>query len=901
MAIINANSVFLSKKYKTLSVVKIPRNVMQALQVVKAYENGCFQIEPKEKMAMYDSCYIFEDINYINQNEDSQENFLLQFMDWLNSMNVEFKITLANEYQSKEEFLQSVRNEKNADKYPQIKEGIRAWQNERLKELNPTIQTFFYLTVTTKADTEENARIYLNAIDFLLKEVFESWGSKIVKLDAKQRLLSLHHILQPFDKMSEDALHLSVKSDDISWKKDILPRSIEQYKNFLIMGDLYVCVLFAKSYRQSIETNTFLHALKSTNYPSFITIDFTPVMKEAIVDKLMAAQVNTERGINAEIDKKRSKNRPGVPTQTQKRVHDQLERSITKVINNDENGMFVNFLMVITAPDENTLAERLEEVQAVGKKEGVYLETCDFTQLKSYNTALPIGGRQVDYARFFLNSSSVAFQPFHAQDVMDKDGMMLGINRTTRNFIYGDRKLLPNPHGLIVGFSGTGKSMYIKLTEISQTLLSTDEDIIMIDPQNECEEMIKGYGGSYFDLTPQSGTYLNGFEVSESIMKSDDKHRNEYVASQVEYAKALCGAIMKNINVTQEHDSVIGKCTNRMYEKVLSQKKIKKQPTLVMLRNEIKVELEQADNTHDKNLIRTIYNSLEEYTEGKCNMLSKPSNISMTSRLTGFGMSNVSENNWEAVMVTVLHYLENKIKYNRLNGTATHFIIDEAQVVAEKPGSAKQLTNAVLTYRKVGGIVTLAMQNVTAAISNRQLRQLYANCAYKVFFDQGGVDARNLSEIQTFTDKEFRALSESRIGHGVMVWGKKVVLFDALINKKNTLYKTFTTNFHEKAEKTSRQMEESVPTVGTTTLAESVPTVGTKQGEKNVSVDGIKRTAENEPIISMEISESQLEFIQTLEQAAKVTVDDLMCILGKDRSMCEQILTYLQKHNFFNE
>lgn len=890
MAIINANGVFLSKKYKTLPVEKIPRNVMQALQIVKAYENGCFQIEPKEKMAMYDSCYIFEDINYINQNEDNQENFLLQFMDWLNSMNVEFKITLANEYQSKEEFLQSVRNEKNADQYPQIKEGIRAWQDERLKELNPTIQTFFYLTVTTKADTEENARIYLNAIDFLLKEVFESWGSKIVKLDAKQRLLSLHHILQPFDKIPKDVLELSTRSgEDTSWKKDILPRSIEQYKNFLIMGDLYVCVLFAKSYRQSIEANTFLYALKSTNYPSFITLDFTPVMKEVIIDKLMAALVNTERGINAEIDKKRSKNRPGVATQLQKRVKDEIERTIAKVNNNDENGMFVNFLMVITAPNENMLAERLEEVQAVGKKEGVYLETCDFTQLKSFNTALPIGGRQVDYVRFFLNSSSVAFQPFHAQDVMDKGGVLLGVNRTTKNFIYGNRKLLPNPHGLIVGHSGNGKSMFIKLTEVSQTLLSTDEDVVLLDPQEEYKGLVNSYGGSYFDLTPQSGTYLNGFEITEFIMKADDKQKNEYVASQVEYAKTLCAAIMKNINVTQEHDSIIGKCTNRMYEKILFEKRIKKQPTLAMLREEIKVELEQADNTHDKKLIRTIYNSLEEYTEGKCNMLSKPSNISMTNRLTAFGMSNVSENNWEAVMVTVLHYLENKIKYNQLNGRATHFIVDEAQVVAEKPGSAIQLRNAVLTYRKVGGIVTLAMQNVTAAISNKELREMYANCAYKVFFDQGGVDARNLSEIQTFTEKEFIALSEAHIGRGVMVWGKKVVLFDALIDKKNTLYKTFSTNFHETVKNTPSQ------------IGENVPTVGTEQGEKNVSVDSIKRTAENESIISMEISESQLEFIQTLEQAAKVTVDDLMCILGKDRAKCEQILTYLQKHNFFNE
>ena len=50
-------------------------------------------------------------------------------------------------------------------------------------------------------------------------------------------------------------------------------------------------------------------------------------------------------------------------------------------------------------------------MQAVARKEGCTMETCDFNQLKAWNTALPIGGRQVDYMRFFLTSSLVAFQP----------------------------------------------------------------------------------------------------------------------------------------------------------------------------------------------------------------------------------------------------------------------------------------------------------------------------------------------------------------------------------------------------------------------------------------------------------------------------------------------------------
>ena len=97
-------------------------------------------------------------------------------------------------------------------------------------------------------------------------------------------------------------------------------------------------------------------------------------------------------------------------------------------------------LVVITAHDEEELAERMKEMQAIGKREGVVLETCDYTQLRAWNTALPIGGRQVDYMRFFLTSSLVAFQPFFAQDVIEPGGQMMGLNRTTKHFIVGNRK-----------------------------------------------------------------------------------------------------------------------------------------------------------------------------------------------------------------------------------------------------------------------------------------------------------------------------------------------------------------------------------------------------------------------------------------------------------------------------
>ncbi len=111
------------------------------------------------------------------------------------------------------------------------------------------------------------------------------------------------------------------------------------------------------------------------------------------------------------------------------------------------------------------------------------------------------------------------------------------------------------------------------------------------------------------------------------------------------------------------------------------------------------------------------------------------------------------------------------------------------------------LNNAVITFRKFGGIVTLAMQNVVAALANKKMVELFQNCSYKCFLDQGGVDAQSLAEIQPLSEREFRALGTGKPGEGVIVWNKKVVLFNARIEKDNILYEKYSTNFHEKAQR----------------------------------------------------------------------------------------------------
>lgn len=808
MAIFNADIRFRDQKRMSLPIVKVPKNIREAFHIDTLYENGIAKLEKGKKNCLYDRCYLFEEINYINKDDGEKTRFLNQFMSWLKAMNVNFKITIANEFQSAAEFIRKYRSNKNKASYPETEKGIRDWIEEKMGESNPNVTTYRYLTVSCRAETQAEAVILLNAIDTVIHDMFRAWRGQVMRLSAKERLFCIHSLLRPGKKEEETYLAFGKGHD---WKNDILPQTIRQKSNFLILDDTYMSVLFGHKYRGSIDADSCIRSFSHMEFPSFLTLDYAPVTPDIIEDKLGSASMNNERAISSEEDQKRKRNQisTGPSYRLQKRK-EKIEEYADQINDNDETGFFVNFLLVVTAPDEETLAERVGQMKAIGRKEGVSVETADWHQLKALNTALPYGGRQVDYMRFFLASSVVALQPYYAQDIIDLGGYFMGINRTTKRLIFGNRKLLKNPHGIIIGHTGSGKSVIIKLTEILQTLIATDDDVLVLDPQNEFEDIIRALGGVYFDLTPKSEMHLNGFEMTEEVFYADKKTREKFVATQTAYAKSLVAATMNHILFTQEHATFVGRATNVMYETIFAQKRLKKQPTLKMLREEIHTILsgEAGQDSHNREILQTIDNCLEEYTEGSCDMLAHPSTIRLENRLVGFGLKNVPEDNWEAVMLTVMHYTSSRIEYNQSLQRAVHFVVDETQVICQKGTSAAQLNTAVTTYRKFGGICTMSMQNLTAALHDEKLTELFSNCDYKCFLDQGGVDANALREIQELSQTEFDALSTDQVGQGVMVWGKKVVLFDMRIAKENPLYSLISTNFHERAAQAEKAGQE---------------------------------------------------------------------------------------------
>lgn len=774
---------------------RYPQNTRDAIQIAKAHKSGIFQIERTGVRKLYDRCYVFKDINYINKDRNDKIKILEELMDFFKSMSVSFKITIVNQYQDMSQFIDGVFVSKNDNDYPQISSGIREWIDEKKEEARIyDVTRILLLTLTVRSSSYDEARSYFLGMDTEIERVFSAFKSQIVPLNGEQRL----EIIDRFFYKENAGAPYSFNEDALY---DVIPVSVDTYKDFMVFNkNQYVSVLFARRYDTSIDANKALYTLSNREYPSFITIDYAPVAHNVTKDALKNMFGNNERAIAQEADSKKSNNQAvtGI-SYSKKKKRQELEHYMDQLDDDSEECIMADLVLTVTAESEDELVRRIEAVQDQAKKVGITLETYNQVQLKAFNTALPTGCRQVKKMRPFLASSLVAMQPFYSKNLVEKGGIFYGRDTTTQQLVFADRKQLASPHGVVIGNTGSGKSMLIKMTEISQVLLSSDDDIQIIDPQNETQAICALYGGKFIDMTPRGRIHINPMEVPESVFRGSPEDRETFISSVAGWANSFTESVMDNIAYTAEHKAFIIDAIQSVYDRVFSSKTLI-QPTIKDMRMELLRMEKETEYEVDKRLIHMMTNSLKPFTDGIYDMFAYPSDIDISSeRLVAFGLNNISDDIWQPVMTTIMFFLTNRIEFNQELQRATRFIVDECQYVTKSLSTSDILLKAVLTYRKFGGICTMAFQNLARVVMSDDLRDMLANCGYKMFFQQKGSDAIALSKIQHLTDIEYEALSNDAPGRYVMVWNNKVILLDACMSKNNPLYDAFSTNFHEKA------------------------------------------------------------------------------------------------------
>ncbi|MCC2194221.1 helicase HerA domain-containing protein [Gemmiger formicilis] len=129
--------------------------------------------------------------------------------------------------------------------------------------------------------------------------------------------------------------------------------------------------------------------------------------------------------------------------------------------------------------------------------------------MKAYAKEIGNGLRRIASVRTMLTKGLCALVPFNVQEVMDAGGMFYGVNAVSGNLIVGLRSELPNGNGMVLGTSGSGKSLFVKLEILMLYLRFPNAKFYIVDPENEYAPLVHAMGGEVVDISPISETHFN--------------------------------------------------------------------------------------------------------------------------------------------------------------------------------------------------------------------------------------------------------------------------------------------------------------------------------------------------------------------------------------------------------
>lgn len=169
----------------------------------------------------------------------------------------------------------------------------------------------------------------------------------------------------------------------------------------------------------------------------------------------------------------------------------------------------------------------------------------DYLQEQAFGSSLILGHNTVPVVRTLQTSATAVFIPFATQELFQLGGQYYGINPISENMILGNRKKLSNPNGLFLGPPGTGKSFMVKF-EMTGVFLTTDDDIIIIDPEGEYYPLVNYFDGQVVKISSNSSNnqYLNPMDVPLYYDNDDNP-----IADQSDFIVSLCEIIVSDRTV----------------------------------------------------------------------------------------------------------------------------------------------------------------------------------------------------------------------------------------------------------------------------------------------------------------------------------------------------------------
>ena len=756
--------------------LSVPKSVQDTIPIRRLWPDGLFQFGGK-----FSKTVRFSDINYAIASKEDKTSMFLGYSELLNALDTgsTTKITINNKRLNRHNFEQEILIPPQGDHLDGGRSEYNAMLLDKVTDSSNSMVQERYVTASAHKKTPEEARTFFDRVMNDVTTRLNHLDSHCEELDAVERLRVLHD----FYRVGEESrFHIDLREymkTGRSFKDIICPDSMEFRKDHFIMGDKYGRAMFLKEYASYIK-DSMINELTSLNRTMMLSIDVIPVPTDEAVREMQNRLLGVETNVTNWQRRQNSNNNfsavvPYDLEQQRKETREMLDDLTTR----DQRMMFAVVTLVHLADSKEELDSDTEALQSIARKHLCQLTTLNWQQDAGLVTALPLGLRRIDALRTLTTEALAVLMPFKAQEIRDRGGIYYGQNVISKNLIIADRKQLLNGNGFVLGVSGSGKSFTAK-REITALALSTQDDILIIDPESEYRPLVEGLGGEVVEISATSSNHINAMEMEQGYGEGENP-----VVLKSEFLLSLCEQSVGAGKLSAKEKSIIDRCTAQCYHDYVRDGCQGQAPTLQDFHAELlrQPEAEARDVALD----------LELFTEGSLNTFAKPTNVDMSSRIACYDIRKLGKQLLSMGMLVILDSFLNRITRNRRLGRNTWIYIDEIYLLFQHEYSANFLFTLWKRVRKYGACCTGLTQNVDDLLQSHTARTMLANSEFLVMLNQASTDRLELARLLNISDNQLSYITNVDFGRGLIKCGSAIVPFMDNFPRHTQLYKLMTT------------------------------------------------------------------------------------------------------------
>ena len=331
-----------------------------------------------------------------------------------------------------------------------------------------------------------------------------------------------------------------------------------------------------------------------------------------------------------------------------------------------------------------------------------------------------------------------------------------------------------------------GKSMSAK-EEIVQIALSTEDDILILDPESEFGYLTEALGGEVIRISATSDTHINALDMDRAY--GDERNP---IVSKSEFVLSLFEQLIGDGMVTAKEKSILGRCTEQVYLPYIRNGYKGTPPTLQDFYRLLQMQPEPE--------AQGLALSSELFITGTLNTFARHTNVDTQARIIAYDIRELGEQLMPLGMLVTLDAIYNRVIQNWKKGRRTWIFCDEFYILFRYEYSANFFYKLWKRIRKYNGLVTGLTQNVDELLRSDTARLMLANSEFLVMLNQSATDRAELAKLLNISDNQLGYVTNVPAGCGLIRCAGNIVPFTNSFPKNTKLYKLMSTNPSERKE-----------------------------------------------------------------------------------------------------